>query len=52
MATIMLRHIDTELWNQFRARATAEGVGPRELLVRLIATYLATATAPPTPPRV
>lgn len=55
MATIMLRHVERDLWDQFRARADAEGVGPRELMLRIMTAYVKTAgptprPAPPAPP--
>jgi plasmid stability protein len=40
MATFMLRHIDEQLWNRFRARAAAEGLTTKQLLLRIIEAYV------------
>jgi hypothetical protein len=40
VATFILRHIDDRLWDQFRAKAAAEGVTTKQLLLRIIEAYL------------
>jgi hypothetical protein len=40
MASFVLRRIDDVLWNRFRAVAQAQGVTPKEALLRAITDYL------------
>ncbi len=39
MPSFILRHIDPELWDAFRSRCAAEGLTPKQVLLRLIAQY-------------
>lgn len=36
MASFVLRRIDDVLWARFRAKAAAEGITPKDLLLRII----------------
>lgn len=44
MASFVLRRIDDQLWAKFRAKAAAEGVTTKDLLLRLIAAAVAEPT--------
>jgi hypothetical protein len=46
MASFVLRRIDDALWARFRARAEAEGITTKDLLLRLIAAYVNAPAAP------
>jgi hypothetical protein len=40
MASFVLRRIDDALWAAFRAKAAAEGLTTKTVLLRLIAAYV------------